>query len=161
MATVQQLADLFDGAWNAAHPFDASYNGVLGFDHLVPDVSVEGQAAWRAQLDAKLADARSLQSDELSDADRITLTCLTGFIEQEPATIDSADADHTVSSMPFNAPGLFFSVAARTSLPDPEAARDYLARLSASGPWLRQLVLPGSRLMARTRAGRAWLRSPP
>jgi hypothetical protein len=62
MATVRQLADLFDGFWNAAHPFDASYNGVLGFDHLVPDLSEECQAAWRAQLDAMLADARSRQS---------------------------------------------------------------------------------------------------
>jgi uncharacterized protein (DUF885 family) len=140
MATVRELADQFDSAWNSAHPFEASYIGVLGFDNLVPDLSEEGESAWRAQLDWMLDDARSLQSDELTDSDRITLGCLIQFIDQELAIIDSAQAEHTVSSMPFNAPGEFFSVAARSSLPDPDAAGDYLDRLFRSGTWLNQVA---------------------
>ena len=140
MATVRQLADSFDSAWNAAHPFDASYMGIAGFDHLVPDISDEGQAGWRAQVDRILADARSVQPDGLSGPDRITVGCLIEFLQQERAIIDSAEADHTVSPMPFNAPGVFFSIAARTSIPDPDAARDYLARLAGSGGWLHQVA---------------------
>jgi hypothetical protein len=92
MTTVPELADAFDRAWNTNHPFDASYMGVLGFDHLVPDLSEEGQEAWGARLNGMLAEAEALRSDELSDPDRITLGCLVELIEQEKSIVESAEA---------------------------------------------------------------------
>ena len=55
---VRTLTDEFHERWLTANPFAASMYGVPGYDHLVPDASVEGDAAWRTFAESVLARAR-------------------------------------------------------------------------------------------------------
>ncbi len=138
MSSVRDLADHYHREWLAAHPFDASYYGIPGFDDRVPDDSEAGEAAWRSTVEAVLTEARAMERAELPVADAVTLGCLLELADQELANLDSAPLDHTVTAMPFSGPAMLLSVAAVTVLSDPQTARDYLQRLRLSGGWLDQ-----------------------
>jgi uncharacterized protein (DUF885 family) len=139
MSTARELADRLDAAMNRANPFEASYMGVSGYDDLVPDASEAGEAGRRAEMEEMLAEARTLEAATPSPADSVTLGCVTTFIEQEIAVIDSAGVEHIVSSQPFAPPAQFFAVAARTVPADSDEASTYLTRLSRSGDYIDQL----------------------
>ena len=129
------LADRLDAALNRANPFEASNMGVSGYDDLVPDASEAGEARRRADMEELLAEAATLEVGAPSPADSVTLGCVTTFIDQEIAVIDSAGAEHTVSSQPFAPPAQFFAVAARTVPADSDAAVAYLTSRAAGRPW--------------------------
>jgi uncharacterized protein (DUF885 family) len=133
----RQLADRFNQAWLAIHPFEASYMGIPGLDDRVPDASDEGRAAWRTQVGRFIEEARQLGGD-LSDADAVTRDCVVGYLSQELDELDSKADQYTVSPMPFTGPPALLAVCARTVLPDAKAAGDYLARLRAGGTWIDQ-----------------------
>jgi uncharacterized protein (DUF885 family) len=135
---VRDLADRFHNEWLAAHPFDASYYGIPGFDDRVPDDSAAGEAAWRSAVEAVLGEAHAMEETELSAADDVTLGCLVELADQELAGLDSAPLDHTVTAMPFSGPAMLFSVAAMTVLSDAQSATGYLQRLRLSGGWVDQ-----------------------
>lgn len=137
-ARVRGLADAFHERWLATNPFAASLYGLPGHDGRVPDDSEAGEAAWRTELESVLADARRVDQAELSEADAITLGCLVENVGQEVRDIEAALIEHTVSAMPFGGPAVFFAIAARTVIGDPQAAADYLERLSGSGGWIDQ-----------------------
>jgi uncharacterized protein (DUF885 family) len=134
----RQLADRFHEAWLAAHPFAATTYGIPGYDDRVPDASEAGDEAWRATVQAVLADAGQVDAAQLPDGDAVTLECLVEHAGQQLADLDSAPSEHTVTAMPLEGPPELLSVAARTVLPDPKAAGDYLARLRASGVLIDQ-----------------------
>lgn len=139
VSSPRALADRFHERWLEIHPFAATSYGISGYDHLVPDDSPEGHAAWRAEVEGFLAESEAFQTGGLTAEDRITLGCLCEAALQEMAGVDSADLDHTVTAMPFGQPGAFLAVAARTVLVDEAAAASYLSRLQGSGAWLDQL----------------------
>jgi hypothetical protein len=87
-----------------------------------PDTSEASETSRRAEMDDMLPEAGALEASAPSPADGVTLGCVTTFIEQEIAVIDSAGAKHIVSSQPFAPPAQFFAVAALTIPADPEAA---------------------------------------
>jgi uncharacterized protein (DUF885 family) len=138
MATVRELADAFNAKWLAAHPFDASYMGIPGYEDQVPDASEAGDQSWRSTVDEVLLAAQQLERNKLADGDAVTLGCLVALGEQELAELDSAPGEHVVTAMPFSGPAQLLAVAARTILPDPGAASDYLARLRSSGTLIDQ-----------------------
>jgi uncharacterized protein (DUF885 family) len=146
--SVAELADAFHARSLAAHPFAASYFGIPGYDDRVPDDSEEGEAAWRAELESVLDHARRIDASQLADADAITFGCLLEHVAQELRGLDAGLIDHTVTAMPFSGPAVLLATAARTVLPDEQAAADYLERLRKSGTWLDQLT-------ERLRAGAA------
>ena len=104
MATPRQLADRFHAAYLAARPFEASMDGIPGYDDRVPDASEAGDAAWRSTVEAVLAEARALDRADLSGADDVTLACLLEYGEQELLELDSAAVEYTVTAMPFAGP---------------------------------------------------------
>jgi uncharacterized protein (DUF885 family) len=136
--SVRELADAFQKRWLATHPFSASSYGIPGYDDQVPDDSEAGDAAWRAELQSVLADADRLDPAALSEADAITLGCLTENVAQELRDLDARLIEHTVSAMPFGGPAVLFATAARTVVGDAQAAADYLERLRRSGDWVDQ-----------------------
>ena len=138
MSTVRELADAFHQSWLATHPFAASTLGIPGYDDRVPDDSEEGDAGWRAELEAVLADARRLEDQGATGPAAVTLGCLVESVEQEIRALDARPAEHTVTAMPFSGPAVLLATAARTVLPDPEAAAAYLERLRRSGRWIDQ-----------------------
>jgi uncharacterized protein (DUF885 family) len=87
----------------------------------------------------------------ISPEDAVTLGCVAEAARQEIADLDSAALEYTVTAMPFSGPAVLFLIAARTLLPDTEAADDYLVRLRRSGTWIDQLT---ERLRAGAAKGR-------
>jgi uncharacterized protein (DUF885 family) len=151
MTTARSLADHYHEEWLDAHPFFASELGIPGRDDRVPDDSEEGESRRRAQVEAVLADARRLRDAQLSPDDTITLGAVVSAAEQELSELDLARAEFTVTPMPFVGPASLLAVAARTILPDAQAAENYLARLRHSGVWIDQLT---ERLRAGAAKGR-------
>jgi uncharacterized protein (DUF885 family) len=174
----RDLADRFHARWLRANPFAATMYGVRGYDHLLPDASEEGQSAWRAEAEGFLRQADELarergregeregeqalarereparggpQGDRQADADAVTLDCLKEAAAQEIAAADMARDEYTVTAMHYAGPAAFLASAARTVLPDAEAAEDYLTRLRGSGTWLDQVT---GRLLAGAARGR-------
>lgn len=145
MSTVRELADRFHESWLAENPFAASTMGVPGYDDKVPDASAEGRQRRRAEVEAALQQSRALaeatpQGAPWTPADAITLACVTSAAEVELAAIDAAPGDFTVTAMPLDGPPSLLAVLARTTLPGPEAASEFLARLRASGRWVDQVT---------------------
>jgi uncharacterized protein (DUF885 family) len=136
MSDVRELADRFHVGWLTEHPFAASSYGIPGYEHLVPDDSEEGDAAWRSRLETTLAEARALEDGPLSEDDAITIACIVEEVSQELAMLDSAPLEHTVTAMPFSGPAGLLAVAARTVMLDVKAADDYLERLRRAGGWI-------------------------
>lgn len=140
MSTPAELADRFHSEWLSAHPFAASSYGLPGHDHEVPDDSEEGDAAWRAKVEAVLGEADGIEPDGLEEGDAVTLGCVVEAARQELAGLDSAPAEHTVTAMPFSGPATLLGIAARTVMLDRSAANDYVERLRRSGGWIDQLT---------------------
>ena len=151
MTPVRDLADRFHRRWLEENPFTATGYGIPGYDDLVPDESEAGQRAWRAEIGQFLREAEAIARDQLTPADAVTLDCTTEAATQDLAIIDSAQADHTVTAMPYAGPPTFMAVAARTVLVDPAAAEAYLTRLRRGGAWIDQL---SERLRAGAGRGR-------
>src|SRR5580704_9808216 len=76
MVAVKELADRYHSGWLAAHPFDASYMGVPGYDDAVPDDSPAGEDRRRSEVEAVLVDAGSIDPTRLDHADTVTLGCI-------------------------------------------------------------------------------------
>jgi uncharacterized protein (DUF885 family) len=145
-SSARDLAERFHERWLRANPFAATMYGVRGYDHLLPDESPEGQRAWREEAGTFAAEAAALRSadggepEKLTRADEITLDCVTQAATQEQASIDLAQDEYTVTAMHYYGPAGFLAVAARTVMPDADAAEAYLTRLRGSGAYLDQLT---------------------
>jgi uncharacterized protein (DUF885 family) len=139
MTSARDLADRFHGRWLEENPFAATIYGLPGYDDLVPDLSEEGQQAWRAEVEQFLGETREVAGQELSPADAITVDCTEAAAAMELDSLLLANAEYTVTAMQFSGPASLLSVAARTVLVTPEAAEAYLTRLRLSGAWLDQI----------------------
>lgn len=151
MTSPRELADRFHAQWLAANPLEATTLGVPGFDDLVPDVSEAGLAAWRGQVETCLQDARALDTRSLTADDAVTLGVLVEHAEQELAAMDIAAEEYTVTAMPFAGPPVLLAVLARSVLPTPTAAGDFVTRIRAGGAYIDQLT---DRLRAGAAKGR-------
>jgi uncharacterized protein (DUF885 family) len=153
MSAPRDLSDRFHARWLRVHPFAATMYGIPGYDDLMPDDSAEGQQAWRAEARRFFDEAGAIGGGPLSQADAVTLDCVTEAAAQEMAVVDQAADEHTVTPMQYAGPPVFFATAARTVLVDEAAAEAYLTRLRRSGDWIDQLT-------ERLRAGAAKARLP-
>jgi uncharacterized protein (DUF885 family) len=152
MTSARDLADRFHERWLEKNPFAATSYGIAGYDDLVPDISEEGEQAWRAEIEHFLSEAGAIVREELTPADAITVDCTEAAASHEVDSIDLAGPEYTVTAMQFSGPASLLSLAARTVLVSPDAAEAYLSRLRRSGIWVDQLA---ERL--RTGAGRGRL----
>jgi uncharacterized protein (DUF885 family) len=139
MSSVRDLADRVHRRWLEANPFAATMYGIPGYDHLVPDESVDGRQAWRAEVEQFLREAGALTSGPLTPAEAVTLDCAREAATQELESIDLAQVEYTVTAMQYSGPAALLALAARTVLVDSEAAEAYLSRLRRSGDWLDQI----------------------
>jgi uncharacterized protein (DUF885 family) len=151
MTSPRDLADRFHERWLRANPFVATMYGIPGYDDLLPDDSEEGQHAWRAEAGRFLAEAAAVDRGGLTQAEAVTLDCMSEAAAQEVAVVDLARDDHAVTAMPYAGPAAFLAVAARTVLVDAAAAEAYLTRLRGSGAWIDQVI---ERLRAGASRGR-------
>jgi uncharacterized protein (DUF885 family) len=147
----RDLADRFHARWLRVYPFAATMYGVPGYDDLLPDASEEGERAWRAEAETYMAEAAAIPRDGLTQAELVTLDCVTEAAGQELTTVDMARDEYTVTAMHYAGPASFLASSARTVLLDGEAAENYLTRLRGSGIWLDQIT---ERLRAGAARGR-------
>jgi uncharacterized protein (DUF885 family) len=141
MNPARDLAGRFHERWLHVNPFAASMYGISGYDDLMPDDSEAGHQAWRAEAMRFGAEAAALtETAGLTQADKITLDCVTQAVAVELSGVDMAAEEHTVTAMHYGGPAGFLAVAARTVLLDTEAAEAYLTRLRRSGAWLDQIT---------------------
>ena len=114
MTSARDLADRFHERWLRANPFAATMYGIPGYDDLLPDVSEEGQQAWRAEAERFREEADGIAGGQLSPADAVTLDCVAEAAAQELAGIDMAREDHTVTPMHYGGPAAFLAMAVRS-----------------------------------------------
>ncbi|RJQ80824.1 DUF885 domain-containing protein [Amycolatopsis panacis] len=131
---IREIADELVHRLLTADPFGASTLGVREYDRLAPAASAQAAVDLDADL-AVLAD-RATGLSGAESADRVTLGVVRSACERERASIANADAECTATATPFAGPPTLLAVAARTTLPDTQAADDYLARLSGAAAWI-------------------------
>lgn len=134
VADVPALADELMDTLLAADPFLATGLGLREYDALLPDPTAEAEAA----LDAALATIAA-RADELrpgNEADGITAGVIRAVCDQRRKRLACRSEEFTVSAMPIGGAPALCAIAARTVLPDPPAAADYLSRLRAAPQWL-------------------------
>ncbi len=140
MTTVRELSDRYHEGYLTTHPFLASGLGLPGYAHLLPDASPAGTEKRRAEVEAVLAEAGSIDKGALGRDDSLYLACIVSAADQELAALDAASDEYTVTAMPFAGPARLFSETAITVIGDTKAAADYLERLAGSGRWIDQLT---------------------
>jgi len=123
----------------AADPVNATAIGERSFDHRLRDISPEAldklAGAYRAILDQ----AERLDPDALTQAGRITLTCLRFQLRSDLARL--ASGLHTWTVDPLGGPQVgLMNIPAIQTLTGPESGRAMVARWQAMGPYLDQHV---------------------
>jgi uncharacterized protein (DUF885 family) len=149
---LRRLADEYNDRSLRANPFRASEFGLPEYDALAPDASVEADAALRADVTSIQRRVDELDGD-VSGIDRLLLTTLKNNIREELLQLDCRTAEYNVTALPMSGPAALFGVAARTPLPTPRSAADYLTRLRGSADWIDSIVV-------RLREGAARGRTP-
>ncbi|HET8581868.1 MAG TPA: DUF885 domain-containing protein [Jatrophihabitans sp.] len=117
-----------------AQPFLATDLGLREYDALVPDPSAAGDDALAADLATIAAQAGDLAPDDPADA--VTQQVIVSSCERQQRQLAARAVEYTVTAMPFAGPASLMAVFARSVLPDPQAAADYLDRAKGSVGWL-------------------------
>jgi uncharacterized protein (DUF885 family) len=137
--------ELFDTTMTAS-PFWASAFGVMGYDHLLPDLSEEAEAAVSARLGDIAGRAAQLSPQELSSVERVTRAVL---LHEATRVQTELDDDHTGMTVGgYLAP---FLNAIRAMAKQP-GGPDLVARLEGVPTYLEQAA---GRAMASAAAGRS------
>jgi uncharacterized protein (DUF885 family) len=131
---VRRLAGRLIDTLLTAEPFTGTALGLREYDALLPDPSAAAANEFAAALADIEREAGSLAPD--GPADRVTLGVVRSVSHTHQQAVVNAEDEYTVTAMPVAGPPSLFAVAARTTLPDPRAADDYLTRLSGGGAWL-------------------------
>jgi uncharacterized protein (DUF885 family) len=130
----RRLADALSDRLLAANPLIGTALGMREFDALLPDPSAAAEDALASDLAAIQAEAE--RTDSHVPAERTTLAVVRSTCHYGRLDIENRTPEWSVTAMPLAGPPALFATAARTSLPDAQAAADYLTRLRAAPAWL-------------------------
>jgi uncharacterized protein (DUF885 family) len=130
----RRLADRLADRLLAADPLIGTGLGMREYDAYLPDPSAAAEDALAADLEHLQDEADALDPDE--PADRTTLAAVRATCEYRRLELENRSTEWDVTAMPLSGPPALFAIAARTTLPDPQAAADYLTRLRAAPGWL-------------------------
>jgi uncharacterized protein (DUF885 family) len=133
-SAARKLADTVVDRLLRADPFAGTNLGLREYDALVPDASAAAEDALAADLAALGAQAAELTP--LDAADAVTLDAVRATCDRQQKLLALRSPEYTVSAMPMHGPPALFAVLARTALADPQAASDYLQRVTASAEWI-------------------------
>jgi uncharacterized protein (DUF885 family) len=134
--SVRAVADEFHRAWLTRHPFLALDDGIPGYDHLLPDLSVAADRDFEACLRALAERARAAEAP--AGPDRVTRDVVLSAIERELDFIAVGAVEYTVSATGSQGPAALLTAAALTRPAGPEDAQAYLARTAEIPRYLRQ-----------------------
>lgn len=145
----RKLADTVADRLLRADPFAGTGLGLREYDALVPDASAAAEDELAADLAALDTQAAELTAGDTADA--VTLDAIRATCDRHQKMLALRSPEFTVSAMPISGPPALFAVLARTVLVDPQAATDYLERVTASAEWIDQST---ERLRAGAAGGR-------
>lgn len=117
-------------------PFLGSSLGVREYDARVPDRSPEARQGFADAVAGIRADGTAAEPQEPEE--RVIRGALLGWCERLENREAIAAETYTVSDIPMEGPPILFAVAARTTLPDEQAADDYVTRLRGAERWIPQ-----------------------
>jgi uncharacterized protein (DUF885 family) len=138
VTSIAGLADELAEAEFSNDPFGASYMGIGGYEHAVPDLSPAAQQAWRDRLVGFVIRCDSLGA-QAGDADsRVLLAATRDSAARWLAIVDSRVAEFSVTTMPLGGPSRMLFTMARASVADPASATAYLTRCRAVPGFLDQ-----------------------
>jgi uncharacterized protein (DUF885 family) len=133
-SSVRHLAQTLVDRLLSADPFAGTGLGLREYDALVPDPSRAAEEALGADLAAIAAQASGLTPDGAGDA--VTLEVVKAVCDRRRMSLDLRMDEFTVTAMPIAGPPALLAVLARTVLPDPQAAGDYLQRVKGAAGWI-------------------------
>ncbi len=134
----EDLARLCDSYWQgylAAHPVDATAIGVHRWDDRWEDITPQGIAARKADLESVLVRAQRIPEAPLSPADRVTRSALLLELRNQLDEIACGFEDWVVD--PLDGPQVsFFNLVDFTRTASVEDGRNYVNRCRGFGPYL-------------------------
>jgi uncharacterized protein (DUF885 family) len=137
-SSFQPLADLAEEYWQAhlkASPVSATSLGDRRYDNLLTDITPEGRAKRRAELEGFLARAEALLPEDLNSADRLTRSALITEIRESLSRFDCGLQDWVVD--PLGGPQVsFFSIPSYQPIRTPDEGRAMVERWRAIGPYM-------------------------
>jgi uncharacterized protein (DUF885 family) len=133
---IRDLADNLVHRLFTHEPFLGSSLGVREYDALVPDLSPDARRDFAESVAESRGEAVAAEPDEPEE--RIIRGAVLAACDRAAHRIEIAAETYTVTDVPMEGPPVLFALAARTALPDEQAATDYLSRLSGAGAWFAQ-----------------------
>jgi uncharacterized protein (DUF885 family) len=141
----------------ADNPTSASFYGIAGYDHLLPDPSRDGDAvrlAHHAEVREGLA---AIDAGVLEGQDRITHSMLGRLVSDQSAVIEARLGEVALSNTISGPVSSMLSSLPRQSLDTEQRSRDYLVRLGKVGDYfdavLERYRQAGSEGRHQTRTG--------
>src|SRR5690606_33933525 len=128
MAPIRELADRYVDELAALHPLTATFLGIPGYDHLLPDLSPDGFAALADHVRRTLAALVAIEP--ASEPERVAQEAMAERLELELARYDAGE---TTSELNVVTSGLHETRMAFDLMPleGEEAAANLAARLAA------------------------------
>jgi uncharacterized protein (DUF885 family) len=149
--TVRALADEQLDTLCHADPLDATLFGLPGYDHMLSDLSEEGEAALRDQESDIAARAAAIDPSTLDEQEAITRSVIEQQARSRVDLIDSRWLEFTISGLFISPAPLLLSMMPLIALPDADRARAYVERLNVIPEYLAQA---GERHRTGVAAGR-------
>lgn len=138
----QELLSLGNDFWEAMmrnDPTGATFLGVPGYDHLLPDPSVAGAERARAEAKRMLVRANAIDVAQLSRNEQVSLAILkrelSNEIEGEACKQELWTVDHLWGPQVW-----LLNLGGHTRVASKEDRDNYLARLSKFGGYMRQHI---------------------
>jgi uncharacterized protein (DUF885 family) len=119
----------------ADNPTSASFYGIPGYDHLLPDPSREGDRV-RLSHHAEIRDGLdAIDAAALAGQDRITYSMLRRLVADQTASINAALGEVGLSNTITGPVSSMLSSLPRVNLDSEQRSRDYLVRLGSLGDY--------------------------
>ena len=105
------------------HPFEATADGLPGYDALVPDLSPDSTGVLTSDLAALDAETQAAASETRRSLEAtITFDTIRWTIDRETTRLRHGGIDHVVSTILAEGPAVVLTTASHTRPEDPEAA---------------------------------------
>jgi uncharacterized protein (DUF885 family) len=135
-----RLSEDYFRTYCQTHPFSASIFGVSGYDAEVPDRSRAADERQRERLAGHAAELARLDPAGLAETDRITHAVLARTLRDQQELLRHRVDEVSVSATMMGALSGVVSLAAATSVTEPDRAEAYLSRLGKFGGYFDTLA---------------------
>ncbi|WP_051704251.1 DUF885 family protein [Glycomyces sp. NRRL B-16210] len=124
----------------ADNPVSATFYGIPGYDHLLPDPSRDGDAVRLGHLSEVRDGLDGIDVSALVGQDRITFSMLGRLVEDQSASITAALGEVGLSNTISGPVSSMLSALPRVTLDSEQRSRDYLVRLGSLGGYFETVL---------------------